>query len=150
MKKINWGTSIVIAFALFISFILYFVIKTSTDATYEYDLVAKDYYKDELEYQQRIDKLNNAKKLVTNISINKNSKGIVINFPKEISESEIKGTIYLYRPSNEVLDKTLVITPTNHSQYISNELLIDGRWNIHVEWTARGGEYLFQESITMY
>ena len=51
MKKINWGTGIVIAFVLFISFILYFVIKTSTDTTYEYDLVAKDYYKDELEYQ---------------------------------------------------------------------------------------------------
>ena len=147
MKKINWGTGIVIAFVLFISFILYFVIKTSTDTTYEYDLVAKDYYKDELEYQQRIDKLNNAKKLPENVSLKKTGKGISIHFPASIPQEKIKGTVYLYRPSNEVLDKTIPISLHGHSQFISEEVLIGGRWDIHIDWTVSGEHYLYQHSI---
>ena len=46
--KINWGTGIVIAFVFFISFILFFIVKASTQDKYEYDLVSEQYYKDEL------------------------------------------------------------------------------------------------------
>ncbi|MDG1804599.1 FixH family protein [Flavicella sp.] len=149
MKKLNWGTGIVIAFVLFISFILYFVIKTSTDTTYEYDLVAKDYYKDELEYQQRIDKLNNAKKLTQNISISKTTEGIAIHYPADISQEKIKGTVYLYRPSNKKLDVRLPITIINQTQLISKDILIGGRWNVQVEWSVAKESYLFQHSLNM-
>jgi hypothetical protein len=149
MKKLNWGTGIVIAFVLFIAFILYFVIKTSTDTMYEYDLVAKDYYKDELEYQQRIDKLNNAKKLTQNISISKTNEGITIYFPKNIALEKIKGTVYLYRPSNENLDVRLPIAITNQTQLISKDILIGGRWNVQIEWNVAEESYLFQHSLNM-
>ncbi len=78
--KINWGTGIVIAFVLFISFILYFIIKASTQDKYDFDLVSDSYYEDELNYQTDIDKLNNAKVLDLDIRIKKNKKGIEINF----------------------------------------------------------------------
>lgn len=149
MKKLNWGTGIVIAFVLFISFILYFVIKTSTDTTYEYDLVAKDYYKDELEYQQRIDKLNNAKKLTQNISVSKTNEGITIHYPENIAQETIKGTVYLYRPSNKKLDVRLPIAITNQSQLISKDILIGGRWNVQIEWSIAEESYLFQHSLNM-
>jgi hypothetical protein len=149
MKKLNWGTGIVIAFVLFIAFILYFVIKTSTDTTYEYDLVAKDYYKDELEYQQRIDKLNNAKKLTQNISISKTNEGISIHYPANISQEKIKGTVYLYRPSNKKLDVRIPIAVTNQTQLISNDILIGGRWNVQIEWNVAEESYLFQQSLNM-
>ena len=45
--KINWGTGIVIAFALFMSFILYFVFKVQSDSKYDNELVTEDYYKKE-------------------------------------------------------------------------------------------------------
>lgn len=148
MKKINWGTGIVIAFVLFIGFILYFVIKTTTDSNYEYDLVAKDYYKDELEYQQRIDKLNNAKKLETNINIDRVEKGITVNFPTTFSSEKIKGTIYLYRPSDKILDVIIPISLKNsHSQFISDEVLVSGRWDLKIEWNVSDETYLFQHSI---
>ena len=40
--KINWGTGIVIAFALFMSFILFFVFKVQSDSKYDNEL---DVYK---------------------------------------------------------------------------------------------------------
>jgi hypothetical protein len=54
--KINWGTSIFIAFVCFISFIMYFVITMSTDSAYKHDLVIEDYYGQELQFQNDIDK----------------------------------------------------------------------------------------------
>jgi len=149
MKKINWGTGIVIAIILFISFILFFVIKMSTNSAYEYDLVAKDYYKDELEYQQRIDKLNNAKKLSEDISLRRAKDGIYIDFPLNIDPVKITGTIYLYRPSNKVLDLLLPIKISDHSQFIPYETLIDGRWNILIDWSVLNQKYLYQHSLNL-
>jgi len=149
MKRINWGTGIVIAFVLFISFILGLVIIMCTDDTYEYDLVAKDYYKDELEYQQRIDKLKNAKKLTQNISVRETEKGVFIDFPTNIEFHKIKGDIYLYRPSNKILDVTLPISLTGQSQFISYKTLIGGRWNIQISWSVLCEEYLFQHSLNL-
>lgn len=149
MKKINWGTGIAITLVLFISFILYFVIRMSTDSTYEYDLVAKDYYKDEIEYQKRIDKLNNAKSLEQNIVVRQVENGVYIDFPKDLVEEKIEGTIYLYRPSNKTLDVILPIVLTDHTQFISDEILIGGRWNIHVEWNVSTENYLFQHSVNI-
>lgn len=147
MKKINWGTGIVIAFVLFITFILGLVYIMSTDSNYEYDLVAEDYYKDELEYQQRIDMLNNAKELSENVKISKTAEGVSVVFPKNIQQDSIKGSIKLYRPSNRILDKELVISLNHHTQFISKEDLIGGRWDIHVEWSVADKTYLFKESI---
>jgi hypothetical protein len=130
-------------------FILYFVITISTDSTYDHDLVAENYYKDELEFQQRIDKLNNAKKLTQNITIRKVANGIFVDFPKNISQEKIRGTIYLYRPSNKILDVTLPITLSKHTQFISKDILIGGRWNVQVNWNVSDKEYLFQHKLNI-
>ena len=61
--KFNWGTGIVLAFIAFISFIMYFVISMNTDKSLDHDLVNEDYYKQELEFQNDIDKEKNAKTL---------------------------------------------------------------------------------------
>ncbi len=37
--KINWGWGLAIGMVLFVAFIMYFVIKISTDKKYDYDLV---------------------------------------------------------------------------------------------------------------
>ena len=53
--KINWGTAIIISFIAFICFILFFVIRMSTDNRANHDLVTEEYYKAELAYQKEID-----------------------------------------------------------------------------------------------
>ncbi|WP_139957644.1 FixH family protein [Flavicella sediminum] len=149
MRKLNWGTGIVAAFVLFISFILYFVIKTSTDTTYEYDLVAEDYYKDELEYQQKIDRLENSRTLKNNVVATITTAGILINFPKELNQEDIKGKVSLYRPSNQVLDREIPLSLSNSSLLIPKKVLVDGRWDIHIEWSYKDTKYLYKKSINL-
>jgi len=81
MKKLNWGVGIVITIACFIGFIMFFVIKMSTDKKYDHDLVTEEYYKQELAYQDQIDAQQNSARLVKNIQVEVNAEGIQIMFP---------------------------------------------------------------------
>lgn len=124
--KINWGTGIVLAFIGFIAFILYFVISMSTNKEYNHDLVTEDYYKAELEYQTDIDKLNNSKTLSQNITYNKSSEGITIEFPTDLDATKITGKLFLYRPSNKQLDFDTTISLSKSYLLIPDNRLVDG------------------------
>ncbi|MBP1841565.1 FixH family protein [Formosa algae] len=145
--KINWGTGIVIAFACFIAFIMYFVVTMVTDQKYHHDLVVEDYYKQELSLQDDIDKEENALKLEENITYTKTTEGIVIQFPESINESQISGTVTLYRPSNKTLDFQIPIVLKDHRILISNDKLVSGRWNLTVDWKNNNSSYLYKKSI---
>ncbi|WP_339756709.1 FixH family protein [uncultured Winogradskyella sp.] len=145
--KINWGTAIVISFVCFISFIMYFVINMSTNKKYDHDLVVEDYYQQELKYQEDINKEENAKDLASNVSWQKTNEGIIISFPKDLESNNIKGKVFLYRPSNKQLDIEISISLSNHNLLIPDNSLLDGRWNIKVDWTYKNQDYMYKTDI---
>ena len=145
--KINWGTGIVLAFVGFISFIMYFIITMNIDDKYSHDLVTEDYYAEELDYQNDIDKLNNTKALSENITYSKTSEGLMIQFPNNIDFKNISGKVFLYRPSNKQLDFDTTISLSKPYLLIPDNRLVDGRWNIKIDWQYKGKSYLFKESL---
>ena len=146
--KINWGTGIVIAFVLFISFILFFVVKASTNKKYDYHLVSQDYYKDELNYQKDIDKYNNTKELGIELKFEKTLNGIKISFPSTYQTEIIEGNVSLYRPSNQSLDKNIPFVLSEHTTLlIPDQMLVDGRWDIKVSWNENNKEYLYKKEF---
>ncbi len=146
--KINWGTAIIIAFVLFISFILFFVVKASTDKKYDYLLVSKEYYKDELNYQNEIDKYNNTKDLGIEIKFKKTPEGLEINFPQSYQTEHIQGNVSLYRPSNQGLDKNIPFVLSKRTTLlIPDQMLVDGRWDIKISWSENNKEYLFKKEF---
>ncbi|GAB4166962.1 MAG: FixH family protein [Winogradskyella sp.] len=145
--KVNWGTAIVIAFIGFIGFIMYFVISMATNDKYDHDLVVEDYYQKELKFQSDIDKEKNAKALKTNISWKKTQDGILLAFPENLDIEKIKGTVFLYRPSNKKLDFEIPISLSDHNLLIPDNKLLDGRWNINIDWTYSNESYLYKEAI---
>ena len=145
--RINWGTGVLIAFISFISFIMYFIITMNTGTTYDHDLVSENYYADELKYQGDINKLKSAKTLTENITYKRTENGLIIQFPKNIDTKKITGKVFLYRPSNKQLDFETVISLSKTYLLIPDKRLVDGRWNIKVDWQYNGNSYLFKESI---
>lgn len=145
--KINWGTGIVLAFIGFMAFILFFVIRVNTDKKYDHDLVTEDYYKKELDFQNDINKETNAKKLTENVSLKKTKKGLLIAFPESLYTNSISGIVFLYRPSNKQLDFEVPISLSDHNLLIPDKRLLDGRWNIKVDWQYNGNSYLYKKEI---
>ena len=147
-NKLNWGFGVVVAFVGFIGFILYFVITMSSNNKYSHDLVANDYYKRELNYQKDIEATKNAKKLKENIKIERVKEGLKIHFPKLLNVKSIKGKVFLYRPSNKQLDfETPIVISDSSYLLMPDKRLLDGRWNIIVDWTYNGQSYLFKKEI---
>jgi len=145
--KINWGTAIVIAFALFMSFILYFVFKVQSDHKYDNELVTEEYYKKEINVQSDIQNTINANELKVKIVITNSKEGIRINFPKDFDFKNIKGKVSLYRPSNQKLDFEIPISLSSPDLLIPNNNLVGGLWDISVEWNYQGKTYLNKEEI---
>jgi hypothetical protein len=145
--KFNWGTGIVLAFIGFISFIMYFVINMNTNDKYDHDLVTEDYYKQELEFQNEINKETNAKSLTNNVQWKKTDQGVIIIFPETLKANSITGKVFLYRPSNKQFDFEIPISLSNHNLLIPDKRLLDGRWNIKVDWQYNGTGYLFKKEI---
>lgn len=145
--KINWGTGLVIGMVLFIGFILFFVIKISTDKQYDYDLVTEEYYKKELVYQKEIDDRANSNSLTVNITGEKTDQGWMLTFPGNLDYSKITGTVFLYRPSNKKLDFQEPLKLSSNRLLIPDARLVAGRWNTIVQWCYEGKDYLYKKEI---
>ncbi len=145
--KINWGTGIVIAFGLFMTFILYFVFRVQSDSKYDNDLVVEEYYKHDAHFGDEMTKVQNAEDLVQKPIVSIIGEGISIVFPEPFISKNIKGKVFLYRPSNKKLDFEVPISLSNSTLLIPKKSLVGGRWDINMEWEYSGKTYLTKETI---
>ena len=145
--KINWGTGIVIAFGLFMTFILYFVFKVQSDSKYDNELVVEEYYKQELKFENQMQKEQNASNMSEKIEIKTSEEGIKITFPSDLDVTLVKGKVSLYRPSNKKLDFEVPISLSGSHLLIPKSTLVGGRWDISIDWTYDGKEFLNKKTI---
>ena len=145
--KINWGTGIAIAIALFMAFILYFVIKVQSNSKYDNELVVEEYYKHDAVFEQEMERIQNAHDLAEKPVFTKTEAGVTVVFPAVFIPNKIKGKVSLYRPSNKKLDFETSISLSNPSLLIPKSNLVGGRWDINMEWQYEGKEYLTKETI---
>ena len=145
--KINWGTGIVIAFALFMVFILSFVYKVQSNQKYDNELVTNEYYKKEATVQIDIEKKQHANALKNLVVIKKVDEGIKIEFPSDFDYSKIKGKVSLYRPSCQKLDFEINISLSSPYLLIPKSNLTGGLWDISVDWNYNEIDYLNKETI---
>lgn len=145
--KWNWGTGLVVAMAAFIGFILYMVITMSTNKKYSHDLVTESYYAKEMAYQTEIDAETNTNNLKENIEGKKTKEGWLLSFPSELEASKVTGKVFLYRPSNQQLDFDFPLVLSRSNLLIPDKQLVDGRWNITIEFEYNGTSYLYKKSI---
>lgn len=147
--KINWGTGIVIAFALFMAFILFFVFKVQSDSKYDNELVVEEYYKQERTLQAQLDKEQNAALLEQELAIENNADTIKIIFPEGFSIDKIKGKVSLYRPSDRKLDFEIPISLSTPHLLIPKSAMAGGRWDITIDWEYDGTGYINKKTLTL-
>ena len=147
--KVNWSTGIVMAFALFITFILYFVLKVQGDVKYDHEMVTEEYYKKEIGFQTQLDKQQNAIDLAEKLIIKNTNEGLVIQFPKSFDYKKIQGNVSLYRPSNQQLDFDMQISLSTSNLLVPKTKLAGGRWDISIDWNYNGKAFLNKETVNI-
>lgn len=144
--KINWGTAIVIAIALFAIFIGYFFVRGMQNPS---DLVTDDYYNDEVEYQQHIDSRARAKQLGTVILKPIDGK-LAIVFPGNFKAGSATGEIHFYKPDNAKIDSRYALrVDSTNQQLIDIAAFPRGLWYIKIEATIGDEGYYWEESINL-
>ena len=143
--QISWGTGIVIAFAIFMAV-------TVSTAVYmmnqDVNLVADDYYDQEIKYQQQIDRIKRTNKLDEKNIITFNGSVINVTIPESLINKDLTGEVYFYRPSDQTSDiKIPLYTDTLGFQVIPVTSLEKGLWSVKVNWLTGENEYFAEKRI---
>lgn len=147
--KISWGTGIVGAFVLFMSFIFFFIFRVQSDKKYDNELVVNDYYKQERSLEATLAKEDNAASLNQKVIIENTAEAIKITFPESFDFKKIEGKVSLYRPSDQKLDFDVPISLSAPYMLIPKNNLAGGRWDITVDWQYKGKGYINKDMLNL-
>lgn len=140
----NWGKWIIVSFVLFGAFIATLV---TVCVRQDVSLVSKDYYKEELAYQDQIGRIKNASLLAKRPTIKIVDKNTVQVDFDQFNEVE-KGELQLFRPSNAAMDKKFSLNASDTpSQQFSMENMDKGMYRARMIWTMGGKEFFVEEVI---
>lgn len=144
--KIGWGTGIVIAFAFFITFIMYFVLNMSINKKYDHDFVTEDYYKKELAFQNMMEKAKKTASEQMGVGIQSSEAGVTLTFPQKTTDA-IVGTVYFYRPSDQKRDFRIPLQIKDNQMLVPMNVLSKGRWVVEVNYQFDSQDYISTEKI---
>jgi hypothetical protein len=139
----NWGKSIILSFFFFALFIGVLVVICMKQ---DISLVSSDYYKEEINYQQQIDRLNNAEHLAAKPTINFDNEGINVSFKQLLAIEQ--GELRLFRPSDIHFDKKYSFhSSTDSILRFNTSSLPVGMYRAKLKWTMNGKEYYVEQIV---
>lgn len=146
MKSLNWGKSILV---VYIGFVLLMVFMVYMASMQDFDLVAKDYYQQEIAYQTKIDANKNQINSNNTWQIKSNSTQIEISLANFTANKKPIGKIEFYRPSNSKLDviKELELNAEG-KMFFSTQNFKTGPYLIKINYTIDNKNYF--EQINYY
>jgi hypothetical protein len=142
--KISWGHKILFVYLGFVAGILFLVYRASQE---KFDLVTSNYYDAELKFQNVIDDKQRVAELSAPPKISHSVNKISIQLPGEFLNKDVKGELYLYRPSDASKDVKRNFN-TNKSFV---EILLDkdlaGAYEVKLSWQADGKTFYNEQRI---
>lgn len=143
--KINWGYKlmfVIFAFIGMMGFLVYQCLNT------RYELVANDYYNQELNYQKIIDGTARANALRTRVRVEQQDRNVLIHLPREMTHLAVRGHIYFYCPTSEAKDRRVDLHPDAFGkQVVDGSILKPGSYTIKLDWTANNEFYYTEEPL---
>lgn len=143
--KLHWGNGITIFIISFMGFIGFMVYKATTTHS---DLVATDYYQQEIDFQAQINATKNTIALTKKPKFSLEKNEIILTLPTG-ETNNLKGTVTFYRNENAQLDIIENLQLTEGKQGFSTESMIPGVYNVKMHWTNHSTPYFFETQITL-
>jgi hypothetical protein len=116
-----------------------------------YELVSREYYKDELSYQEVIDATNRAGTLSGKIQLSQKNDSILVQMPPEMKNEKVTGSMWFYCASDEKRDRHISIgLNTDASQQINKKTFLSGSYIVKFDWESNHKHYHSEEPITIH
>lgn len=143
-----WPIAIVTFFIVFATFLATFIF---WGLGQKQELVAENYYENEVRYQQQLDRMNRTQALETQTAVTFDAvkNCIVVRLPATQAHWA-SGRIHLYRPSNAKLDHDVPLAVNAAGvQVLDAKALAAGLWKVRIEWRVNGQEYFFDQAVVV-
>jgi nitrogen fixation protein FixH len=139
--KISWGYKIAAVYLMFVAGILFLVFKANKE---NFDLVTDNYYEEELKFQNVIDQKQRASALSALPEVAYENGEVSIQFPQEFAQKEVKGEVFLYRPSDAKKDIHKSFTLNGTHVKLALPTINSGLYDIKLSWQADGQTYFHE------
>jgi hypothetical protein len=144
--KISWGWKAGLLYGAFVAMMVTLVVASSRQ---KIDLVSKDYYKDEIEYQRVIDAGKNQSELSVPLVIRANESVVSVEFPSQFRDKIVKGELYFYSPVNDKWDRKISLIAENNSMSIDRSKLLKTRYTMKINWEVDGKKYYQETAVNL-
>jgi len=133
-----------IVFAIGMIYLVYRCIHVNTD------LVTKEYYKDELKYQDVIDGTRMANALSEKVQLNQDNEAITVQLPDEMKNERVSGIIWFYCAADAKKDRHISIEmDADAMQQISKKVLRPGSYTVKLNWKSNNKNYYTEQTFTI-
>lgn len=143
----SWGNKLLAVFIVFaagMSFLVYRSVSTN------FELVEKDYYKQELRYQQKIDGIREVNNLSTAVSLTQDETGILLQLPAEMKGKRLSGEIWFYCAYDEKRDKKFPLQPgKDATQLFKPDEVEPGNYTVKINWKEGDKNYYSEKPLTV-
>ncbi len=143
----HWGNKLLLVFGGFgclMTYMVYRCMKTPVN------LVAREYYRDELAYQAVIDSKKEVAQLNSQVKLQQEQDSISIRLPREMKDQVVKGQVHFYCAADAGRDRRfdLVVNAAGWQQ-VSTRTLLPGRYLVKLSWEAGNKHYYTEETFTI-
>lgn len=142
--KISWGHKILIVYLGFVVGIMVLVFLANNQ---KFDLVTSNYYDAELKFQNVIDQKQRVAELSAPPKISHSVNTVSIQLPDEFLNKEVKGELYLYRPSDASKDLKANFTTAKSFVEVALNKNFSGAYEVKLSWQANGKTYYNEQRI---
>lgn len=143
----NWGNKLLATFIVFAGGMGFLVYRSVTT---QFELVEKDYYKQELRYQQKIDGAREASNLAGEVQLIQNEQGIHLQLPGEMKNRELSGEVWFYCAYNEKKDKKFSLrTGPSAAQSFKLTEVEPGNYTVKIRWNDGRKDYYSEKACTI-
>ena len=142
--KLSWGYKVTFVYIAFVAGMGFLVFKASSQ---KFDLVSKDYYEQELKYQQVIDQSANSSRLSVPVTIERNKGELKISFPDEMKSKKKLVDFYLYYAADAKKDfrRSFALNENELTQALP--VGMKGMYELKLLWETDGVKYYFEKKL---
>lgn len=144
--KLSWGYRIAGLYAGFMLLILSLVVGSMRQ---RFDLVSKDYYEEELRYQEIIDAGKNQQALSAPVRMDQSAEAVSLRFPPEFEGVPLTGEVMFYSPVQEAWDLRVPVHVVDNSMSVSKHSLPASLYIVKIRWEAQGQAYYQEERMNI-
>ena len=141
----NWSTGII---ASFLGFGVFIGILVSVCIRQDISLVSKNYYEEELQYEDQIKRIRNTSELSQKPTVFIINNTVRIQFAD--GENLENCIVEFFRPSDHTLDKQFTITSrAGYASLLETAAMPKGLYHVKIRWKSNNHDYFFEQPIIL-